>query len=383
MADLKGKTHKLDGAVTDRRWCLIICAIVTLGPNPHAVAAEPRNVILITIDGLRWQEVFGGADRRLMNETDGGVKQPEKLEQRFYREDPVQRRQVLMPFFWTTVAAQGQVFGSPAHRSTVTVTNEQYFSYPGYSEILCGFGDPAIASNDKVNNANVTVLEWLNRKPTYRDRVAAFTSWDVFPFIINSNRSGIYVNAGWQPLEHIQDAASKNAYNQLADELPRYWDNVRYDAFTFRGAVEYLKTNKPRVLYVALGETDDWAHAGRYDLYLDAANRSDVFIQRLWETAQSMEPYRDKTSLIITTDHGRGDGREDWKSHSAAIPGSERVWIAVLGPDIASRGVLSDLHVTQSQIAATVAMLLGEQFVTMDKRIADPLKVTSAAIPHP
>jgi hypothetical protein len=81
--------------------------------------------------------------------------------------------------------------------------------------------------------------------------------------------------------------------------------------------------------------------------------------------------------LLITTDHGRGDGREDWKSHSASIPGSEQVWIAVLGPDTPSKGVLSDVRATQSQVAATIAALLGEEFEGHDPRIASPLAYTT------
>ena len=53
-----------------------------------------------------------------------------------------------------------------------TVTNGRYFSYPGYNEILTGFGDPAIDSHDKVNNPKVTVLEWLDDKPALQGRPA-------------------------------------------------------------------------------------------------------------------------------------------------------------------------------------------------------------------
>ena len=65
------------------------------------------------------------------------------------------------------------------------------------------------------------------------------------------------------------------------------------------GALEYLKKNRPRVLYVMLGETDEWAHGRRYDLYLDAAWRNDRFIQRLWEAAQSLPEYAGRTALLI------------------------------------------------------------------------------------
>ena len=150
---------------------------------------------------------------------------------------------------------------------------------------------------------------------------------------MNAERSRIYVNAGWQPLDIGETELQVQQANKVSRELPHYWHNVRYDAFTGQGALAYLKLKQPRVLYVALGETDDWAHDGRYDFYLDSARRSDDFLRELWETLQAMPQYAGKTSLVITTDHGRGHTRSGWKSHGASIPGSDLVWVAVMGPD--------------------------------------------------
>lgn len=354
---------------------LLVCLLIA-GMSIHSASAADRNtdnVILITLDGLRWQDLFAGADEKLINREHGGVRDVDSIRQRFWAESPEERRTRLMPFFWNSLVTEGQVLGNVNASSVVRVTNGRYFSYPGYNEILSGFADKTIDSNAKRPNGNVTVLEWLNQKPQYRGRVAAFGSWDVFPYIINQERSGIYVNAGWQELEIFADAGDKQQWNLLANELPRYWPGVRYDAFTFRGALEYLQVKRPRVLYVALGETDDWAHDGRYDLYLDAARRSDQYIKQLWETCQKLDQYRGKTTFVITTDHGRGDDREGWKSHGASIPGCEYIWIAVIGPDTPSLGQRSKGETTQSQIAATVAALLGEDFAGTDDRIASPI----------
>ena len=82
-----------------------------------------------------------------------------------------------------------------------------------------------------------------------------------------------------------------------------------------------------------LGETDEWAHGRRYDLYLDAAQRNDRFVKRLWETAQSMPEYANRTALVMATDHGRGDTPRDWTDHGRKVPAAERIWMAVMGPD--------------------------------------------------
>jgi hypothetical protein len=127
------------------------------------------------------------------------------------------------------------------------------------------------------------------------------------------------------------------------------------------------------VLYVMLGETDEWAHGRRYDLYLDAAARNDRFIRRLWEAAQAMPEYANRTALVITTDHGRGESGKDWTDHGQKVPAAERIWIAVLGPGVAPLGVRSGVTVTQSQVAATVAALLGEDFRRDHPKAAPPL----------
>ncbi len=365
----------------------ILLASPTIAQEPPTAtsALQTQNVLLVTIDGLRWQEVFAGADETLMDKDAGGVKDPDALKQRFLKETAEERRETLMPFFWSSIAQQGAVFGNPDDNSKAVVTNGLNFSYPGYSEILCGFAAPEVDSNAKKNNPNVTVLEWLHRKPEFQGRVAAYCSWDVFPFIINQQRSGIPVNAGWDALagpwlNSLSDSKQQHArrtmteLDELSVEVPRYWPDVRYDYFTFRGAEEFLKQRRPRVLYVSLGETDDWAHAGRYDLYLDAAQRSDQYIQRLWQTMQSLPEYQGTTSLILTTDHGRGDNRVDWRSHGKDIVDCHHIWIAALGPDVVARNTLQT-EVTQSQVASTVAALLGYDYAADQTSAAPPLPV--------
>ena len=371
MTAFNGKRWRRVGLLAQTTALLIACLLHR--PLDATEFGKVENVILVTLDGLRFQELFEGADRRLINKEDGMVDKPEVTLEKYWVDDKIERRRRLMPFFWSVVAEQGQVFGSPDHDSTVLVENGRYFSYPGYNEILTGFADKSIDSNDKKPNKNVTVLEWFNRQPNFKGKVAAFCSWDVFPFIINEDRSGVPVNAGWKTLDEFENPQTKVAYQTLAKQLPMYWRSVRYDAFTFRGAFEYMKSKRPRLLYVALGETDDWAHVGRYDLYLDMATMNDQFIRELWEQAQSMDQYRDKTALVITTDHGRGDGREGWKNHSDELAGSERIWIAVMGPGVDSLGVRERVHGTQGQTASTVAALLGKSMKDWNPAATRPL----------
>ena len=342
--------------------------------SSQCFALDPvSNVILVTMDGLRWQEVFGGLDETMLGDKANGTNDVAEINRLYAGNTAEERRARLMPFFWNVIAEQGVVFGDQEDESHVHVTNGMNFSYPGYSELLCGFPDSGIDSNAKINNPNITVLEWLHAQQSYQGRVAGFGSWEVLPWIINTERSGIPVNAGWSPLAKLAPNSGEIDYlDRLADEIPRYWAGVRYDVFTFSGANHYLRSKKPKILYVALDETDDWAHAARYDLYLDAARRGDNYIRQLWDTAQSMAEYCDRTALVMTTDHGRGDDRLNWRSHGSDVEGSERIWAAVLSPTVAPSTDVPG-NFTQAQIAATVAALLGHDYAADVEKAAPSL----------
>ncbi|MEM7478583.1 MAG: hypothetical protein AAF483_26670 [Planctomycetota bacterium] len=357
---------------------IIACLLLGLSSISSNLLAQVDNVILITLDGLRPEEVFGGADERLMI-PDLGVKKPKDYKSRYGADSPEERRKKLMPFLWDKIGRKkGWIAGDMLSDSKCLVTNGKYFSYPGYNEILTGAADEKINSNAKRYNKNTTVLEFLNEQPELIGTVSAFCSWDVFPFIINDQRSGVVVNAGWTKLT-VGVPQQIELLNHAAENIAHEWDNVRYDVFTAEGAIECMRTDSPRVLYVALGETDDWAHAGRYDRYLDAARQNDHFIRRLWLETQSIKEYRNKTAFLITTDHGRGDGREGWKSHSKDLPGSESIWMAAFGAGITSKGIDEGGRFTQSQIASTVAALLGYEFssevIDTSLEIAKPLPI--------
>jgi hypothetical protein len=329
----------------------LFCACIALAQH------KTQNIVFVMTDGLRWQEVFGGADRSLIGEKD----LPSVAS--FTRESPLERRAALMPFFWTVIAKNGQIYGNQSLGSEAYVTNGLNFSYPGYNETLCGFPDPRINSNDKVPNPNVTVLEWLNGKPAYKGKIAAFAAWDTFPFIFNSARAGFPVNAGYDPFETTPMTVRFELLNRLKAETPRVWPDEAFDAIPFETALEFLKVKKPRVLYLSLGETDDWAHAGNYPEYLNSTHRADEYLRLLWDTVQSMPEYRDKTTLIFSPDHGRGEGPDEWKRHGEKIPASKDIWMAFLGPDTQPLGERSHIAaVTQNRIAATLAALLGDDY---------------------
>lgn len=355
-------------------WVLVLAWALAAQAGAVPKNHQTENVIFIMTDGLRWQEVFNGAEETLLNKDEGGKKGLNPVRAAFWRDTAESRREMLMPFLWTVIAKEGQLFGNQAKGSVAQVTNGLNFSYPGYSETFCGFADPRINSNGKIPNPNLNVLEWLNGMKPFHGRVAAFGAWDLFPYILNRERSGLFINAGYEPMKEGRITPTYALLNRLKQETIRYWDGEPFDSLTFETAIEYFKTKKPRVFYLSLGETDEWAHEGRYDRYLESAHRADAYVKTLWETAQSMTRYRGKTTLIYTCDHGRGDAPEEWKSHGEKIKGSENTWIAFLGPDTPALGERTQAErVTANQIAATLASFLGQDYCAAVPKAGKPI----------
>lgn len=330
-----------------------------------AQSYRTENVFLVTIDGLRWQELFGGADPALIEEPQF-VKDPESLKRQFWAENKEVRKSKLLPFFWSVIAKQGQIYGNRLKESYVNTANLLLFSYPGYNEILTGAADDRqIVSNQKLLNPNETVLEFINKQNGFSGRVAAFCSWEVFPFIINEKRSGVPVNAGFEAADVEPLSDREILLNKLQDQIPRRWPNVRFDAFTHHFALEYIMKRKPRLIYIAYGETDDFAHDGRYDHYLRSAHQTDDFIGELWRFIQSTEEYRDKTTMLIATDHGRGTiPKESWTTHNNQVIGSDQTWIAAIGPDTSPLGDNLKGQYFLNQLAASVGKFLGFDYNT-------------------
>jgi hypothetical protein len=343
---------------------LVLFGLAPLVHGQPPEALKTRNVVLIVSDGLRWQEVFTGADPQLLDEAHGGIwDKPADLKREFWREDAAGRRRALLPFLWGTVAVRGQIFGNQTQGSIARVTNGQAFSYPGYNEMLSGHPDARINSNEFGPNPNVTVFEWLNGLPELHGKVSAYATWQTFYDIFNVQRSALPVHAGWS----APYSGTLTPREQLLDRLYRTTirldDEDVYDAFMQVPLLDSFAREQPRVLFVGYGETDNWAHSGRYDLVLHSAHSFDHFVEELWQKLQSLPAYRGSTTFIITTDHGRGSGLVEWKEHGIEQKGSENVWIAVMGPDtpaLGERRATAEVH--QAQIAATIAAFLGKDY---------------------
>ncbi|TZF83175.1 LTA synthase family protein [Pedobacter sp. BS3] len=342
---------------------LSIFFLMIAGMQVMAQQQKTKNLVVVTLDGYRWKELFTGADEELINNK-AFIKQKD-VKDKYWRNTPEERRKVLMPFFWSTIAAKGQLYGNRTVGNNMNVKNPYWFSYPGYNEMFTGYPDTIVNSNDYPPNPNVNVFEFINKQPAYQGKVAVFAGWNAYYRILNEKRSGLPINAGWTEFKGPNITETQKFLNWQQQFVPQiYGPDERIDAVTYPMAKEYLKQNHPKVLYLAFIDTDAFGHQGKYDLYLDAAHRTDTFIGDLWNYLQSDPFYKDQTTLLVTTDHGRGDGAS-WKSHKRSIPHCDEVWLAAIGPDSKALGeVRQSGQLYQNQIAKTIGRLIGLDFTT-------------------
>ena len=339
-----------------------IIAIIFLFYCSSANSQQVENIIIITTDGYRWQEVFKGMDSAIANNKKFNQGDSEYIFKNYWADNEIDRRKKLMPFFWNTIVNHGQIYGNRSLGNKVNNANPYWFSYPGYSEIMTGFADTNINSNEFPPNPNVTVLEFLNRQQKFKGKVAAFGAWDAFDRILNQQRSGIPVFSAFDTIGGKIPTANEKLINaMLQDSYRPFGDAECLDVFTHYAAFDYLKTKKPKVLYISYGETDEWAHHSYYRSYLDAARQVDAWIKQIWNYVQSDSQYKNKTAIFITTDHGRGDiKKEEWTSHGTKIQDAYEIWFAAMGPGITPTGEQKDkVQFFQDQFAQTIAKLLG------------------------
>lgn len=337
---------------------------------------KTENVVLITFDGARTQEVFGGLDLEILKDkTRRGRVEDSALYKKYWAATPEERRLKLMPFFWGTLMKDyGSIAGNRALGSSVMTTNKMWFSYPGYSEILTGQAhDDVINSNDRNRNPFPSFLEFLKRKLSLNtNQVACFGSWDVFNWIAEHQEGAVTINAGHEPYDHPDPAI--RVLSELQSEKLSPWDSVRFDYFTVRFALAHMKSYQPRVIHIALGETDDWAHGGDYAHVLESFNHNDKQLKQIWEFLQSSPRYKGKTSIIFTTDHGRGSTIRDWTDHGEKVPEAQNIWMAFVSPDVPLRGEWKNTEtIYQNQVAATLSRLLNFDYSEQNPQAGKPV----------
>jgi hypothetical protein len=356
----------------------LLLFLLLAGPCGAPVAAqspEPAHkVILVTLDGVRPAEFFGGMDSSIAAFPDSsGIGDSARVWRTYWRPTWAERRRAVMPFFWDSLAPRGLVVGDRALGGRATITNSQGFSAPGYLEILTGRAQSDVTSNDPVRYPYETILQFARRRLRLGPmQVVTFASWENFRTYVSNRRGDVYVNAGFDTVPEQFNSPGLARLTALQTLALPAWEGSRLDAFTGGLALEFLRQHRPPVMFVSFNDTDDFAHLRKYERVLDAMRNADRFLGDLWHTLQSLPGYRGNTTLVITTDHGRGLTPGNWTDHGRETLGSAEIWLAVVGPTTPA-GQGAGLNATQSQVAATVLRCLGLDPAEYSPEAAPPL----------
>jgi len=347
-------------------------------------ARSTHNVILVTLDGVRVQEVFGGLDETVAARDALQVySEIATGRERYGGVTAEARREALLPVFWKTLAPQGVVFGNPSHGNHLKVQNRVLWSTPGYTEIMTGAPRAEVTDNDNMRHPYPTVLEHArDALGLGYGQVAQIGSWEGFKLAAASRDDAFLMVGVHDTIPAPWGSPEIDRLATLRRQVMGLWEEGSNDVLSFRMAQDFLVRQQPRVLWLALVNSDDWAHADRYDRYLEYLHLADSLLGELWQTLQSLDAYRDRTTLIVTTDHGRGVQGSDWAEHDISIPGSDDIWLAVVGPDTPNRGEVTEAGTLyQGQVAATLLQFLGLDVQALDPAALPPVPGTLVSRP--
>ena len=271
--------------------------------TPVAVALRDGPVVVISLDGVRSEEFFQGAYSFY------GYNEPERS------------RAELFPFLWKDLAKRNKTLILGDRFSTqerCLINNQVGLSLPAYADLLSATRQYNVVNNRfRGRVAYPTIPDRLIALGLAPQRIALFASW-----------------------KHIENVASQNPVPAFHVETGRIgtgekppWKDARYDADLMISIKRFLQNNPapPRLLYIIFNDADEWGHLGHYENYLQAIRNQDGHVKDLFQTLESFDVFRGKTTYIITTDHGRGRGRY-WRHHSWRIGGTQFIWAFIYSP---------------------------------------------------
>ena len=260
-----------------------------------------RAVILVTLDGVRWQEM--------------------QKESR----NPFRR-------LW-------RGWGKEAVLKFGSIANPMVMSLPAYQSIFAG------ATQRCYTNACARI-----RVPTLPEglaatfgpaEVASFASWGPIERALEHRPGSSLVCMGLGNRHRREfDGLFEELDRTVSGDRPR-WGHSRWDRHTQQYAERYFDHARPKFLYLGFGDGDSWAHSGRFLRYWQTLVRYDVWLERWVERARAEWSRAGRETLVlVTTDHGRGSGLA-WSAH-VLNPAGRRVWTWAHGVGDGAKAFLRD-----------------------------------------
>ncbi|MET0792030.1 MAG: alkaline phosphatase family protein [Polyangiaceae bacterium] len=288
-------------------------------PEQRAPAAPEVVVVIVTIDGVRWHEVFEGVDPRLA-EAHGlplsGVVGAADLTPNLHR----------------IVATHGAALGAPGHGAPINASGPNFVSLPGYAELLSGRRVTDCKDNLCTSSGRRTLFDDF-AAASARDaaQAVAFTSWP----------------------DIAKVASERGPFAEPTARPPSF----RPDALTADLAIQHLRERAPKFLFLGLGEPDEFGHQNDYAGYLRSLRYADQRIGEIDQILQDLAALGTRTALFVTADHGRADS---FVEHGAKFPESARVWLVASGSAVHATGfVAAPTPRRLADLAPTVRQITG------------------------
>lgn len=250
-------------------------------------------VIYVTLDGVRWQDVF--------------------LNRKYFK------------IFWRKQVKNMKVYGEPQTPTTMEVASVPT-SLPSYQSQMSGEIQPCQDNHCGRLNVETFPEKLIHQFGLNKKNVAVFSSWYEINYADEHQLGTIFDNSGNKPVYNPDTSVAdipmrilNLAQNKLSPDRLN-----RFDIFTFAQAMHYLDVYQPRFLWLSLTDADNAAHMGSKFLYHRVLDLYDLMLDILFAKLDALG-LSDETMVIITTDHGRGNGKH-WTDHGPEYPESKQTW---------------------------------------------------------
>ncbi len=264
-------------------------------------AQVTENVFIIVIDGPRYSETFGDSLHRYI------------------------------PTTWNRLKPLGTLYTS-FYNDGITKTN------PGHASILTGSWQ-SIANNGTEQFTMPTIFEYY-RKQKNRPITSSFV-------VLGKDKLDILTHSTHQEYGYEYRASLKRSTEDSDDYQ------------TYKNIKEVMSEHRPNLLIANFAGVDIAGHNEDFVSYTSKIRIADSLMGALWNDIQTDSIYMNRTTLMITNDHGRhlDTVATGFKDHGDDCEGCRHISLLIIGPDTPA-GIIDTTKRTQIDIAPTVGRLL-------------------------
>lgn len=259
-------------------------------------------VIYITLDGVRWQDIF--------------------LTHKYLKT------------FWSKYAKDMKVYGDPKTPINIEVASVP-ISLPSYQSQMSGEVQPCQDNNCGRITVETFPESLIHHFGFKKQDAVIFASWYEIAYASQHQLGTVFESSGNKPVYDPNTGCADVTMLFLNEEQNKYTPDLldRFDIYTFAQAMHYLEIYQPRFLWLSLTDADLAAHLGSKPLYRSVLNLYDRMLDIFFTNLETLN-LADETMVIITTDHGRGNGKH-WTDHGPKFPESKRTWAFVKNGSLA------------------------------------------------